>query len=311
MKELSQPLEQRCRELLSRCVEFDTDESMRNSFDGVVKQYSRFVHEKNTRDERIRECIRGFKDRSSGGKSILALYLDELSERYPEFDDTGVALKGLAGSILLAQEAENGATTYSPQQVVNKIAVHQDALEIVKQEVLVIWGQNDAAKIEVFGFLKGAGFSPVDLGSVVVRTGKNAPSANEVLHTAFATVQAVVIVFTGDDMAVSKGNLKREQELSPQPRADLLFIAGVAAGINADRTIVVALGKLRPFADLLGRHVMLLTNKQESRNSFMTRLQIAGCRPTMSDWTIKGDFLNPSFYKVPHIEIKAITTDFV
>ena len=110
MKELSHLLEQLCYELLSHCIEFDTDENMRNSFDGVVKQYSKFVHEKHTRDERIRECIRGLKDRSSGGKSILALYLEGLSELYPEFDDTREFLKELAGRILLAQASESDTT---------------------------------------------------------------------------------------------------------------------------------------------------------------------------------------------------------
>jgi len=93
MKELSHLLEHQCRELLSQCIEFDTDASMRNSFDGVVKQYSKFVHEMSTRDERIKECIRGLKDRKSGGKSVLALYLKGLSELYPEFDDTRESLK--------------------------------------------------------------------------------------------------------------------------------------------------------------------------------------------------------------------------
>ena len=98
-------------------------------------------------------------------------------------------------------------------------------------------------------------------------------------------------MFTGDDLVVSKEHLKQGQELSLQPQPERVFIAGVASGINATRTIVITLGKLRPFANLLNQHVMSLTNKQESRKDFMTLLQVQFANLTKSDWTVKGDFI--------------------
>src|SRR5437016_5026189 len=78
----------RCRALLSsECRdEFVSNESVKNIFLGTeIAAYSRHFHDQRRSDDRIDEVLRALKDRSYGGKSVLAKFLEELAQRsYPE-----------------------------------------------------------------------------------------------------------------------------------------------------------------------------------------------------------------------------------
>ena len=83
-----------------------------------------------------------------------------------------------------------------------------------------------------------------------------------------------------------------ETDLTGQPRQNVLFEAGIAIGRNQDRTILVELGKLRPFSDILGRHTIRIDDTPEKRHAFALRLETAGCQVdrTGSDWLSEGEF---------------------
>lgn len=76
--------------------------------------------------------------------------------------------------------------------------------------------------------------------------------------------QAVLVIFTGDDMAMLANSLQREDDpeyeksLTPQARPNVLFEAGMAFGVHSERTILVQIGEVRPFSDIAGRHVIRL-----------------------------------------------------
>ena len=80
--------------------------------------------------------------------------------------------------------------------------------------------------------------------------------------------------------------------LTRQARPNVLFEAGMAFGRNPDSTILVQVGKVKPFSDVGGRHVLHLNYSYDARNEFVIKLRNAGCRvnTTGSDWTRAGDF---------------------
>jgi len=114
----------------------------------------------------------------------------------------------------------------------------------------------------------------------------------------FAACQAVLVLLTGDDEAklldkyIKRDDDDSEKNLMPQPRPNVLFEAGLAFGTHPSRTILIQVGKMRPFSDMAGIHMIRLSNEATSRNEIAQRLKSAGCDVDQSgsDWFGAGDF---------------------
>ena len=149
-----------------------------------------------------------------------------------------------------------------------------------------------------FSFLRAIALEPIEWTQAVAMTGKAAPYVGEILDAAFANAQAVVVVMTSEDEArlrqeyVTEDDPTYERELTPQPRPNVLFEAGLALGRQPDRTLLVEIGQIRPFSDMAGRHTVRLDNSIEMRQALAQRLQTAGCSIDISgtDWHTDGDF---------------------
>ncbi len=115
---------------------------------------------------------------------------------------------------------------------------------------------------------------------------------------AFEIAKAVVVLMTGDDLAklhpefVSTNDPDYESELTPQPRANVLFEAGMALALHRDRTVPVTIGKVRPFSNIDGINLVRLDNTPETRNVLAGRLENAGCPVNRDgkDWLTMGNF---------------------
>jgi len=166
-------------------------------------------------------------------------------------------------------------------------------------KVFVVFGRNKKARKAMFDFLRAIGLKPIEFSSQAVSaTGKGAPYVGEALDAAFSVARAVVVLLTPDDLACLREGLREsheeryETEPTAQPRQNVLFEAGMAFGKHPDRTIVVELGKLRPFSDVSGRHVVKMNSSTERRQELADRLFGAGCAVDKSgtDWHTAGDF---------------------
>jgi predicted nucleotide-binding protein len=132
----------------------------------------------------------------------------------------------------------------------------------------------------------------------VILSRNASPYIGDILDMAMRQVQAVVVLLTGDDEArlrgefVSVDDADYERELTPQPRPNVIFEAGLALGRFPDRTILVQVGKLRPFSDIAGRHSIRFKNTVKARQELAQRLKIAGCPVDLSgtDWHDAGLF---------------------
>jgi predicted nucleotide-binding protein len=119
-----------------------------------------------------------------------------------------------------------------------------------------------------------------------------------VLKAAFAKAQRVVVLMTPDDEArlrsifLTDDDEDFEKRMTHQPRPNVLFEAGYAMGMYPENTVLVRVGKLRPFSDISGRHVVKLTNSTESRQDLAHRLKDIGLDVDTDspDWHTEGDF---------------------
>ena len=147
----------------------------------------------------------------------------------------------------------------------------------------------------MFGLLRSIKLNPIEWNEAVIKTGKATPMVAEVLGALFDMAQAVVVMFTPDEKAQLRSELRKKKEdgkTAWQPRPNVLIEAGMALAKNEGRTIIVHVGSIRAMSDLEGRHVLHLTNSAQSRHEFVHRLRLAGGAPNTdgSDWLNEGDF---------------------
>ena len=165
-------------------------------------------------------------------------------------------------------------------------------------QVFVVHGRNQKARDAMFTFLRAIGLHPLEWNEAVRATGKPMPYIGEILDAAFAQAGAVVVLMTPDDEARLRESFRgpsdppHETEPTGQARPNVLFEAGMAMGRNAERTILVEIGTLRPFSDVAGLHVIRMDNSSQRRQELAQRLESAGCPVNLDgvDWHTAGDF---------------------
>ena len=165
--------------------------------------------------------------------------------------------------------------------------------------VFVVHGRNEHLRKSLFRLLRSVALKPIEWRKAIELTGKPSPYVGEILDAAFSHAVAVVVLLSPDDEAklrvefFKQSDPDHEKVLTPQPRANVLFEAGMAFARNQNSTVLVQVGKVRPFSDIAGRHVVHLSNSIESRLELMTKLSNAGCIVDLSgtDWQSEGDFV--------------------
>jgi len=152
-------------------------------------------------------------------------------------------------------------------------------------EVVVVHGRDAARTAFFFKLLQRLNVHAVAFDELIARSGSSSPSIRQLIRTAFTQAQAVIILFTGDDVANLRPDLLGTSEggdermPTPQPRPHLLFEAGVAVALQPDRTIIVEVQPLRGLLNLDGVHVVRFsTGSREERTQLVNRLRAAGCK---------------------------------
>jgi predicted nucleotide-binding protein len=155
-------------------------------------------------------------------------------------------------------------------------------------------------RVAVFAFVRSLGLTPTEWSQAVAATGKGSPYIGEVIDSALGTVQAVVVLYTPDEVVSLRPEYAEgddDPDIHPafQARPNVMFEAGLALGRAPDRVVLVELGRLRPFSDVVGRNTVRLRNSIASRQELAIRLRTAGCAVDLSgtDWHTTGDFSCP------------------
>jgi predicted nucleotide-binding protein len=166
------------------------------------------------------------------------------------------------------------------------------------RKVFVIHGRDLRIRDGLFDFLRAVDLRPLEWTSVIDDLGHGAPFIGQVLDHAFETARAAIALFTPDDLAFLRPELRLakeepyETEPTGQARPNVLFEAGMAMGRKPDSTILVEIGSLRPFSDISGRHIIRLSNDVARRQDLINRLRRCGCPADTSGtaWITTGDF---------------------
>lgn len=155
--------------------------------------------------------------------------------------------------------------------------------QIDSRKVFVVHGRNLRIRDEVVRFLRSINLDPMEWSEARKLTGKTNPYVGEILDAGFSNAQAVLVLFTPDDEAkllepfIKDEDEKHERELTPQPRQNVLFEAGMAMAKFPHRTVLVQVGKIRPMSDISGLHIIRLNDSTETRQELAERLRDAGC----------------------------------
>lgn len=161
--------------------------------------------------------------------------------------------------------------------------------------VAVFYGADGAARDAMFDFLRALGLNPLEWSVLVAATSQGTPPTFDVVKQAFSLSQAVVVLFTPDDVARLHRSLWRtgeDEALQGQPRQNVLIEAGMAMALNPNRTVIVEIGRLRRITNLDGLNTVRIDGASESLNNLATRLESAGCpvRRNRTDWLNSARF---------------------
>ncbi len=237
---------------------------------------------------------------SNEGKKLEDIHLrswsmvDEFENIQDEVNMYGAFLQSLVEE--LSEHAEDYFSITIPSEEKATIAKAPKSTSLKK--VFVVHGRNDKLRESMFNFLRALGLNPVEWSQAIQATQKASPYIGEILDIAFGQAQAIIVIFSGDDDARLMEEVLRqneppyEKELTPQPRPNVIFEAGMAMGRNEDRTILVQVGELRPISDIAGRHITHLDNSSQKRQELVTKLTGADCEVDTSgtDWLTVGNF---------------------
>lgn len=234
------------------------------------------------------------------GVSTIDEYLRVKSSLYPRRS----LLTASESLSLIGQFSYGGGPSSAPPwEPIEPLPAQSETSDAAKPDprsVFVVHGRNDRARDGMFTFLRALGLQPIEWSQAVAMTGQGSPYMGDVLDTAFAGAQAVVVLFTPDEVAYLKpefsiGSDDPETNPSEQARPNVIFESGMALGRDAGRTVLVELGHVRPFSDVVGRHAVRLDGSPKTRNDLAQRLRTAGCSVDLSgtDWLTAGDLTPP------------------
>ena len=164
--------------------------------------------------------------------------------------------------------------------------------------VFVVYGRNERLRTELFALLRNLGLHPIEWNKAIELSKSASPYVGQVIDAGFKKAIAIVVLLSADDEGSLKPEFRRkgdpayERRPTGQPRLNVVFEAGRAFGTHPKATVLVQVGKVRPFSDLSGRHVVHLSNTPASRQELAAKLANAGCKVDTAgtDWLTKGDF---------------------
>lgn len=201
-----------------------------------------------------------------------------------------------------ARASVHSASTSMPSNslsVLRKIAGSARKAKPPGKGVWIVHGRDERLRRAMFDFVRSIGLEPMEWSSAVKATRKGSPYPGEVLDKAFAKAAAVIVLLTPDDEAQlrkahwRKGEESYEKRLMGQARPNVLFEAGMAFGTHPSQTVLVEIGRCRPFSDTLGRLVVRMNDSAPKRKELADRLAAAGCvvdTTSTNAWMEAGDF---------------------
>ncbi|WP_166659065.1 TIR domain-containing protein [Labedaea rhizosphaerae] len=167
--------------------------------------------------------------------------------------------------------------------------------------VFLVHGRDFSVVSQMKTFLRSLGLRIVEWEHAVGATGLPNPYIGDVVRQGLNMADAAVILFTPDDQVRLRADLlgsddnESERQLYGQARPNVYYEAGIADAIDISRTVLVEVGRVKPFSDAAGRHVVRFDGSPAKRSALAQRLQTAGLAADLSgqDWLTAGAFSAP------------------
>lgn len=168
-----------------------------------------------------------------------------------------------------------------------------------RKRVFVVYGRNQAAFDAMVAFLRSLDLKAWDFFELAAKAGGSA-FVGDIVRKGMLEAQAVIVLFTPDELASLSPEHRKPHDGGRdvqrwQSRPNVLFEAGLAMGIDEQRTILCTMGSdVSLFSDVDGRHVVRLDNSVRARDYLRRKLSSLGCAlgdsPGWHDPATAGDF---------------------
>lgn len=223
-------------------------------------------------------------------ESTYRMTLSREVRRFRDVESLGDYLARRNAMLKDSERKHNAATiNLSEVPVSGDMEIQEDGPD--RRAVFIVHGRDLDARDALFEFLRSLDLRPIEFEQMVAATGSAAPYTGDAVVAGFKSAQAVIVLLTPDDEARLHGELRgvdepeHETTLTGQARPNVLFEAGMALALHPDRTVIVEIGKLRPFSDVAGRHTVRIRGAN-SLHALANRLERAGCTVVWSgsDW---------------------------
>jgi predicted nucleotide-binding protein len=166
-----------------------------------------------------------------------------------------------------------------------------------RKSLFLVAGRDNPAIAAVKALIRALRIKIVEWGHAVDSTGVPNPYIGDVILEGMKLADATLVLFTPDDVVQLRRDLWRdddpheERQYMGQARPNVLYEAGIAEVLGRKRTIMVEVGRVKPFTDTGGRHVIRLDGNVANIKALVDRMKTAGLDPDTSgtDWLTVGD----------------------
>ncbi|MHC8609088.1 TIR domain-containing protein [Paenarthrobacter ureafaciens] len=286
----------------------DEDSSITQSYLGTLLASYGLTDLEGNREKRATFLIKSIFDGPNGQENLREL----LNEVYWE-DSRADSRRGLASSDRLMQRLnelfdldEDGippiASSYSSSATANPLAqstrIHSVAMQptggpAVQQStvpepsgttphnsrVFVVHGRDDYAHQELNKFLHHLGLRVYSWNQAKLDAPGQQPTTLEIVRTGLNHCQAILVLFTPDDVANVKPEFVKPNdgphEINPtgQARQNVIFEAGMAIAAAPTKTLFLRYGETREISDISGHNWTSLSNDWSERQLLVEQLK--------------------------------------
>ncbi len=146
----------------------------------------------------------------------------------------------------------------------------------LRRNVFVVHGHDQAAVDDLFSFLSGIGLTPVswDHAKGLARPGLKTNA--DVVRAAIEGGDAIVVLFTPDEIARRAPHLGGDPEERYQPRPNVLLETGWAIGEHSEKTVIVEARMVNRVSDIDGVQCIRMSD-HTSLAALAEELRHIGC----------------------------------
>lgn len=146
-------------------------------------------------------------------------------------------------------------------------------MDNVNKDVFVVYGRDKKLRQSVFSLLRALNLHPLDWEAVVSKTGSGSPNTFEAIMTSLNNAAAFIVILAPEEETQLIKTLHSEiddDKVRKQPRANVIFEAGIVLGTNREKTILLQFGQLSLFSDIQG--VLTVKYSKDKDQDFKTDL---------------------------------------